>query len=127
VQGLNRDDWERWMAAFSTREGMISLPRFELEYTKDLSTALTSLGMGSAFIGDAFPRMATVQPLWIDRVVQKTYIDVTEEGTEAAVSTSVGETFGGDFRFMEVNRPFFFAIRDNETGTLLFMGSIDEP
>jgi serine protease inhibitor len=127
VQGLNRDDWERWMAAFSIKEGMISLPRFELEYTKDLSTALTSLGMGSAFMGDAFPRMANVQPLWIDRVVQKTYMDVNEEGTEAAAATAVGMTWGGDFIFMEVNRPFFFAIRDNQTGTLLFMGSILEP
>jgi serine protease inhibitor len=130
VQSLNRDDWERWMAAFSSKEGMISLPRFQLEYTKNLSMALSSLGMGSAFIGDAFPRMANVQPFWIDRVVQKTFIDVNEEGTEAAAATAVGMTWGGDFEhqfFMEVNRPFFFAIRDNQTGTLLFMGAIEEP
>jgi serine protease inhibitor len=92
--------------------------------------ALSSLGMSSAFLGDAFPRMAGVSPFWIDKVVQKTYIDVNEEGTEAAASTAIGMTWGGDpeqLFFMEVNHPFFFAIRDNLTGTLLFMGSIYEP
>jgi serpin B len=118
------------MAAFSSKEGMISLPRFELEYSKDLSTALSSLGMGSAFMGDAFPRMATVHPLWIDKVVQKTYMDVNEEGTEAAASTFIGETLGinSEHPFeMEVDHPFFFAIRDNQTGTIIFMGAIEEP
>jgi serpin B len=130
VSNLNRKNWDQWMAAFASREGAIGLPRFKVDYTKDLSTSLSSLGMDSAFIGDAFPNMASVQPLWIDRVVQKTYIDVYEEGTEAAAATGIGMTMGIDSEqpfFMEVDRPFFFAIRDNQKGTLLFMGSIFEP
>ena len=131
IGDLNRENWERWMAAFDGREGAISLPRFEMDYEKDLNAALYSLGMGSAFLpGDAFPRMASIHPQWIDSVIQKTYIDVNEEGTEASAVTMIGITAGIDAEqpfLMEVDRPFFFAIRDNQTGTLLFMGSVIEP
>lgn len=132
VESLNRENWEKWMAAFDKRNGTISLPRFTMAYEKDLSPALISLGMGSAFIGDdAFPYMSSMHPLWIDRVVQKTYIDVNEEGTEAAAVTAINMMTSGinpnQPFVMEINRPFFFAIGDSETGTLLFMGAIFEP
>jgi len=70
--------------------------------------------------------------LKISEVKHKTYVDVNEEGTEAAAVTSVGvgitsvqpvqKTF-----YMEVNRPFFFVIRDNQTQEVLFMGTIQNP
>jgi len=134
IYSLNRENWEKWMAAFDKREGMIYLPRFKMEHEKDLSPALTSLGMGSAFSanGYAFPKMVSEGSLWIDKVVQKTYMSVKEEGTEVAASTGIGMTWKSSLAsnqpfIMEVNRPFFFAIADNQTGTLLFMGSIFEP
>ena len=134
VSGLNRENWESWMAAFDYREGMITLPRYNMEYEKDLSPALSALGMGSAFSpnGYAFPKMVSEGSLWIDKVVQKTYMSVNEEGTEAAAATGIGMTWKHSPApvqpfIMEINRPFFFAIRDNQTGTLLFMGAIFEP
>lgn len=69
---------------------------------------------------------------FISRVQQKTYIDINEEGTEAAAVTGVTMSITSvgpevELFTMIVNRPFFFAIRDNQTGTLLFMGSIVSP
>ncbi len=67
----------------------------------------------------------------ISKVKQKTFIDVNEEGTEAAAVTSVEmvtESGSVDESFnMEVNRPFFFTITDDETDTILFMGAISNP
>jgi serpin B len=133
IGGLDRESWEDWMAAFEVREGAIGLPRFEMDYEKDLTPALSSMGMGSAFLpGDAFPDMASIHPLWINHVFQGSHIDVNEEGTEATAITMIGITSGIDIEaeqpfLMEMDRPFFFAIGDNRTGTLLFMGSVVEP
>jgi len=130
VDSLSRENWEKWMAAFDNRQGTITLPRFTMGYERDLSPALTTLGMGSAFGGNAFPKMVSEESLWIDKVVQKTYIDVNEEGTEAAAVTAINMTLGLNPNqpfVMEVNRPFIFAIQDNQTGNILFMGSIFEP
>ena len=70
-------------------------------------------------------------PLWISQVKQKTFIDVNEKGTEAAAATSVEmETTSApidDPFYMEVNRPFFIAITDDETDAILFMGLIANP
>jgi serine protease inhibitor len=68
----------------------------------------------------------TPSRLRIDLVKHKTFVEVNEEGTEAAAVTGVGMTRGIPDE-MIVNRPFFLVIRDNQTGTILFMGSIVEP
>ena len=67
--------------------------------------------------------------LFIDYVRHRTFVDVNEEGTDAAGATVVAMTKGvrpGAFR-MVVNRPFFCAIRDSGTGAILFMGAIEKP
>lgn len=79
-------------------------------------------------------RPAKVQDeLYITRVVQKTFVAVDEEGTEAAAATAVvmgvrGASMRGPqpFRFV-ANRPFFFAIEDVPTGTILFLGEVQDP
>jgi serpin B len=136
-RGLNADSWSRWMSQFQTREGDIALPRFKLEYEANLNNVLMALGMGIAFdggranFGKMFP-ITAAQNVFISKVKHKTFVDVNEEGTEAAAVTSVevGITSIREeperFRFI-VDRPFFFAIRDNQTGTILFMGSIVDP
>lgn len=103
------------------------MPRFKLEYEVALNNALTNLGMGIAFdAGKAdFSGMCSDGRVWIDEVKHKTHLTVNEEGTEAAAVTSVRMKKGP--RAIYVDRPFFFAIRDNETGAMLFMGSIVEP
>ncbi|PSB31090.1 serpin family protein [Stenomitos frigidus] len=129
---LTAENWQRWMSQFRTQPGSVQVPRFKLEYDVELKKALSALGMPIAF--DArkatFDALSTV-PTKIDQVKHKTFVEVNEEGTEAAAATSIGivatsmptnEPFQ-----MVVDRPFFCAIRDNKTGTVLFMGAIVDP
>lgn len=125
--------WENWNRQFETEEGTVLLPKFELEYEASLNKTLQDLGMSTVFTKDAeFPHMIVEDnPVWISKVRQKTYIDVHEKGTEAAAATSVElETLSlvDDTPFyMEVNRPFFFIIKDSETNMILFTGFIENP
>lgn len=132
---LRRGTWDRWMAQFRKREGSLRMPRSETEYATELSDALVALGMAPAFNPSTanFSEMAIrgLGPQYIDEVKHKCYIKVDEEGTEAAAATSVKIRSLGygptePFR-MEVNRPYFCAIVDRKSGTILFMGAIVDP
>ncbi|MDM9586347.1 serpin family protein [Nostoc sp. GT001] len=130
-QNLNVENWEKWMTQFNNQKGFIRLPRFKTDYDITLNDALKTLGMGEAFSNKAnFSGMG--KNFAISEVKHKTFVEVNEEGTEAAAATSVGivaTSFREEpepFR-MIVDRPFFCAIRDNQTGNILFMGSIIEP
>lgn len=131
---LTAANWESWMKQFADARGDISVPRFKVEYEVGLNEALKALGMGIAFDANRADFSGIVQGserAYISRVKHKTFAEVNEEGTEAAAVTSVEmrttsarvqKTFQ-----MVVDRPFFCAIRDNKTGTLLFVGSITDP
>lgn len=130
---LNAENWEKWMTQFRSREGFIRLPRFKMQYDIELKDALAALGMGVAFSDNANFSGISDDNLSIDEVKHKTFVEVNEEGTEAAavtavtiIRTSLEINPEEPFR-MIVDRPFFCAIRDNQTGTVLFMGSIVEP
>ena len=133
VQTLNENKWNDWMEQYTKTDGTILLPRFKMEYQNDLVPMLTQLGMGVAFENNADLTGITDDVIKISGVIHKTYVDVNEEGTEAAAVTGIGmssvtsidsetKTF-----YMEVNRPFFFVIRDNQTQEVLFMGTIQNP
>ncbi|MBD2354548.1 serpin family protein [Tolypothrix sp. FACHB-123] len=130
-QNLNAENWEQWMTQFRKREGSIRLPRFKADYEVTLNDALKALGMGEAFTDKAnFSGIG--KNLTISQVKHKTFVEVNEEGTEAAASTSVSIVATSAMQKPEpfkmiVDRPFFCAIRDNQTGSVLFMGSIMEP
>jgi len=136
VGGLNAQSWAQWMSQFKETEGEISLPRFKLEYEKALKDTLTAMGMGVAFEPDAadFSKMlsqGSVDKPFIQSVTQKTFVDVNEEGTEAAAATSVqvGVTAmpsEGNFT-MVVDHPFYFAISDDQGKVVLFEGSVFNP
>jgi serpin B len=128
---LNTENWESWMSQFREQELSFRMPKFKLEYgTKELNDALTVLGMGIAFDQSRadFSRMVSLEDLganlYIDKVSHKTFIEVNEEGTEAAAVTIVGIVKTSLPPEFTADRPFFFAIRDNETGTVLFMGTV---
>ncbi|WP_428909886.1 serpin family protein [Niallia sp. Krafla_26] len=130
---LTAQNWQKWSGEFKAKEGTLLLPKFKLEYEASLKETLQKLGMTTAFSkGANFGKMIQEpDPLWISQVKQKTYIDVNEKGTEAAAATSVDvvtESFdmNGPF-YMEVNRPFFIAITENTSNTILFMGAIANP
>ncbi|MEW5785193.1 MAG: serpin family protein [Bacillota bacterium] len=130
---LNPENWAHWTGSFSEREGEIGLPRFKFAYEKSLNESLKALGMEVAFDqGEAdFSGMRPIPPnLFISEVKHKTFIEVNEVGTEAAAVTSVEMTLTAmpvDKFNMIVDRPFFFAIVDNQTGTILFMGAVSDP
>lgn len=129
---LTADNWQTWMKQFRRRSGSVQLPRFKMEYTVELKDALSALGMEVAFnpLRANFANLSTVSTK-IDQVKHKTFVDVNEEGTEAAAVTSIGivaTSAAIDEPFnLVVDRPFFCAIRDDQTGTVVFMGSIVDP
>jgi len=119
------------LATAGKQEGTVVLPKFKVEYKKNLNKELKNLGMEIAFSGKA--DLSKIAPdLFISEVVHKTYVDVNEEGTEAAAVTAVGigkTSFNPKEKqpfYMEVNKPFFFAIEDSSSGEVLFMGTIRE-
>lgn len=132
LKQLTQKNWDAWMNQFRPSEGEIKLPRFKVEYEKDLNDPLKKLGMEVAF--DAaranFEGMRAERDLFIQNVKHKAVAEVNEEGTEAAAATSVaiGITSVRMDRFtLIVDRPFLMAIRDNSTGSLLFLGAVYDP
>ena len=133
---LTPKNWDSWITSFQPTPGDLMLPRFKIEWESELSEALKALGMAEAF--DAaradFSQIAKANSgnkPFISEVKHKSWCEVNEEGTVAAAATSVGvltsiqqprEKF-----VMKVDHPFFFAIRDNQTGVVLFMGSVTNP
>jgi len=130
---LDAGNWAEWSDSFFTREGEVGLPRFSFDYEISLNDVLKDLGMAIAFDDSAadFSGMREIPPrLYISEVKHKSFIEVNEEGTEAAAATSVEVTVESampDSFSMIVDRPFFFAIADDMTGSILFMGSLLEP
>lgn len=125
MRNLNEANWEDWLSQFQDRRQEMVLPRFKLEYEANLNDTLEALGMGIAFGGGAdFSGMGP--NLFISEVRHKTFVEVNEEGTEAAAVTAVVgvKSLPPAFR---VDRPFFFTIYDAETETILFMGTVTEP
>jgi len=120
---LNRENWESWMSGFQKELVGVVLPRFRLEYEVLLNGVLEALGMGIALSKDANFKKMCYGPAFIDWVKQRACVDINEEGTEASAATVVKMKKGG-LMTLVFDRPFFFTIRDNVTGSLLFMGSI---
>ena len=133
LDGLNTENWENWISQFREQEVFLSMPKFKLEYEKTLNNPLQSLGMGIAFApgGADFSRMADLETLgrnlYIGEVLHKSVVEVNEEGTEAAAVTSVGVRVTSAPPAFIADHPFFFAIRDNKTKTVLFMGIVVNP
>ena len=134
ISNLNWEEWDTWMNSFDDLENLIQwafyeqhefrLPKFQCTYSKKLNDLLISLGMGIAFLPWADFSGIVDGSMYIEYVKQKAFIDVNEQGTEAAAATVV--VFLGEIGFT-ADRPFFFAIRDDRTGAILFMGKIIDP
>ena len=124
--------WEQWTGKMRAQPGEVKLPHFRAEYSVELSETLISLGMGSAFNARADFSAMTNAPVYISKVNHKTFVDVSEEGTEAAAATAVIMTRSAPARpvtpfRMTLNRPFLYAIRDTQSGALLFLGTVANP
>lgn len=130
VADIDAEQWNAWTERLAPRAVNLRLPRFTLEYKKKLNDVLTALGMGVAFDCDEadFTGIHPNADLCISRVKHKTFVEVNEEGTEAAAVTSVGvqlTSVGGGATPVHVDRPFALVIRERHSGTILFIGKVN--
>ena len=128
---MNDETWKLWMNSFHNVSGMeVFLPKYKFEFEKELKEVLTLMGMGVAFSDQAdFSKINPQAPLTISSVKHKTFIEVNEEGTEAAAVTSVSivllsAEIANEFR---ADHPFIFVIREKYTGAIMFMGIVADP
>lgn len=134
LSNMNGGKWKNdILPRFQMREGMVRLPKFRLEFAAELKPTLMALGMRRAFEGGAdFSAMAS-GAMRLEAVKHKAFVEVNEEGTEAAAATGAavslvsGEPVKEKPFEMIVDRPFFFAIEDAPTGAILFTGIVQEP
>jgi serpin B len=108
----------------------LGLPKFELRTRAGLAGTLSQMGMPTAFSPAAdFSAMNGSGGLMIQDVVHEAFVKLNEAGTEAAAATAVtvGVTSIPEIKEVDVDRPFLFVIRDNETGASLFIGRITDP
>jgi serine protease inhibitor len=130
VADLTSAELSTWITELKPAYGNIQLPRFTTTYGSSLVSALTSLGMGVAFNRNAANFSDLASGVYISDVEHKTVVEVDEAGTVAAGATTVtisptsvpASTFS-----MTMNRPFFYAIVDGQTGALLFIGTLVDP
>jgi serine protease inhibitor len=121
------------LAGTSRHQVTLSLPRFRVESSLGLVPVLQSLGIAQAFAGTAdFSGITAAEPLRIGAVAHKAYVDVDEQGTEAAAATGIMFVAAGLLRpppavTVVVDRPFVFAIIDTATTTPLFLGQVTNP
>jgi len=117
-----------WMREIEREEPssiVIQIPRFSTTSRFEMAEILMAMGMPAAFHNADFSGMTGSRGLFISEVVHQAFIEVNEEGTEAAAATAVVMKRGGSM-FM-VDRPFLFLIREKLTGTILFIGRILDP
>jgi serine protease inhibitor len=128
ASALTSTSMQALVTSFHARLVALSLPKLKLSYERKLNDDLKALGMRAAFnASDAdFTNMAPARDVYISFVKQNTFVDVNEEGTEAAAVTTVGAvvTSAPVAVTMRVDRPYVFAIRERLSGTVLFLGRI---
>jgi serine protease inhibitor len=134
-QSLTASNTQQWLSQLVQRDKVIvALPKFKSTQQFELGATLGAMGMAQAFSGSAdFSGMTGKRDVAISEVIHKAYIDVNEEGTEAAAATAVG------FRALAMrgpveqppvfraDHPFIFLIRDNRSSSILFMGRMADP
>ena len=132
IEDLDKESWQVMKNHSSITKVTLSMPRFKVENSLDLTDILKAMGMPKAFSNDAdFSAMLDDNSAKVSDVIQKSYLSVDEEGTEAAAvtvigmeTTSIGPESPIDEVIMVVDRPFIIAITEQSTGAILFMGKI---
>lgn len=129
---LSPELWQNWRVASEEYEVELALPRFKMAYKVELKKILKALGMEIAFapgVADFNRLLVERDDAFINEVRHKTFVEVNEEGTEAAAVTSVGVeiTSAPTIVRFRVDRPFIFAIHDLVADTILFIGKIVDP
>jgi len=128
---LNSQKLEEWRSGFIGRTVYVYLPKFKFETKYFLKDILYEMGMPLAFGREAdFSGMDGSQMLFIDKVIHQAFVEVDEEGTEAAAATAIiGALKAGPPSHIEfrADHPFIFLIQEKSTGNILFMGKVGNP
>jgi len=135
INSLNREDYISWIDEMYETKADIYLPKFKFETSYGLNDYLIELGMVDAFNYNAdFSGIDGRPDLYISSVLHKAFVEVNEEGTEAAAATavimtlkSIGPNEPPERITFDCDHPFIFTIHHKETGTILFMGTVDDP
>jgi len=134
IDALSISNWKNWMKEFETKDQVVvTMPRFKFAFETELKNVLKGMGMIKAFqpnIAD-FSKIAE-EDLYISAAVHKSFIDVNENGTEAAAVTSItfSTTSAGNEppkTIFYVDKPFVFAITEKDTDAILFIGEVNHP
>ena len=107
----------------------LEIPKFRFAYEKSLKETFIALGIGQIFDGGLDNISSDVENLYISDIFHKTFIEIDEEGTEAAAVTAESGDTGGDYTPPKImaKQPFVFVIRDERTGSILFIGKVEDP
>ncbi len=131
VDSFNCSDWQSWLKGSQIDSGTVGLPRIKMGFSMVLNDLLKQMGMTDAFnpLKANFDRLSPEKGVFINVVKHKTFLEVNEQGTEAAGVTLVGfgRTANSDFFEMIAQRPFLFVIFEKDSGAILFMGQMVKP
>ena len=124
-----------WQKILDKHRVDISLPKFTFESKLSLAETLKKMGMSLAFSwpGADFSGMDGSENLFIDKVIHQAFVEVNEKGTEAAAATGVFVGFQSaipnepSYKIFNADHPFIFMIQENETGSILFLGRVNDP
>jgi serpin B len=132
-KSMNAEPVQAWLTRLKPSAIDLALPRFKITASMNLKDELTQLGMPLAFSAKAdFSAMTDNEGLHISAVIHKTFVDVNEEGTEAAAATAVTMETSARMEprppvVFRADHPFLFMIRDSHTGSILFLGRLTAP
>lgn len=131
-ENINTEGLSGWLNAIDEKRVEVHLPRFTMTWEKELNGILKSMGMVKAFSDSAdFSGMTGREDLMVSNVVHKAFVEVNEEGTEAAAATGVGMKLTSVEPeppiVFKADRPFVFLIIDKATGSILFLGRVENP
>ena len=129
---LSSENLIRWKERLGMKKVLVSLPKFKTTCRFRLNETLEAMGMIDAFAprNADFSGMDESNGLYISAVIHKAFVDVNEEGTEAAAATAVVmnlRSIPAPPVVVRVDRPFIFLIQENATGSILFMGRVTDP
>ena len=136
ISELDNNQINSWLQDLSSREVILRMPKFKFETSFSVNQALQELGIKTAFSPTEADFSGMYQtdgePLYISEVIHKAFVDVDEEGTEAAAVTAIVMRAAvaqpdNEPLLLEFNHPFLFLIRDRQSGLILFIGKVTNP
>jgi serpin B len=140
-KSLSAESLNRWLSQVKMERVQLLLPKFKLQARYSLNDALAAMGIRDAFVDPVthasdphradFSGMNGTRDLYISKAIHQTFVDLDENGTEAAAATAIVMRAGAAFQQPQIvfraDHPFLFLIRDDLTGSILFMGRLADP